>query len=223
MVRKQSSPELVPREHILRIAAAHFASEGFAGPRVDAIAADAGLNKALLYYHVGNKQKLYAEVFHQVLDHALPTIAGVIAAHDDPATRYRAIIDAIVGVFSARPEFPRILLREIASGGAHLPEEVLQKIGSLFAGIASVLREGHDRGVFRETDPVLTHMITAGSMMLLIAGAPIRQRIRALPQFAGLPFAEQEPSAMATLLADLLLNGLSAREVEPRTKRRGSS
>ncbi|HSN67988.1 MAG TPA: helix-turn-helix domain-containing protein, partial [Thermoanaerobaculia bacterium] len=43
----------IPRDQILTAAAAVFAEVGYAGARVDEIAERAGVNKAMLYYHVG--------------------------------------------------------------------------------------------------------------------------------------------------------------------------
>src|SRR5208337_5663180 len=47
------------RDAILRAALAEFAQEGLAGARMDAIAAAAGVNKALLYYYFRDKESLY--------------------------------------------------------------------------------------------------------------------------------------------------------------------
>jgi TetR/AcrR family transcriptional regulator len=47
------------RERILEAALAEFASKGFAGARVEQIAARAGVNKQLISYYFGGKQGLY--------------------------------------------------------------------------------------------------------------------------------------------------------------------
>ena len=47
------------RNAILQAALAEFAQEGLAGARVDAIADNAGVNKALLYYYFHDKATLY--------------------------------------------------------------------------------------------------------------------------------------------------------------------
>ena len=44
---------------ILNAAAKHFAINGFGGARVDEIAAEAGVNKATLYYRIGDKAAIY--------------------------------------------------------------------------------------------------------------------------------------------------------------------
>ena len=50
------------RLRILEAAKQEFAAHGLAGARVDRIAANAGANKRMLYYHVGKKDDLYLAV-----------------------------------------------------------------------------------------------------------------------------------------------------------------
>jgi TetR/AcrR family transcriptional regulator len=52
---------------ILKAAASVFSESGFSGARVDEIAKRAGVNKATIYYHIGDKEKLYAEVISNVI------------------------------------------------------------------------------------------------------------------------------------------------------------
>ena len=62
------------RERILEAAAEEFGRAGFSGAKVDAIARRAGVNKAGLYYHLGNKEKLY----EAVLLHLFGQVAGAL-------------------------------------------------------------------------------------------------------------------------------------------------
>ena len=62
MSPRKSIDESDARERILAAAAEVFASVGFGGARIDDIAERAGINKAMLYYHVGDKERLYATV-----------------------------------------------------------------------------------------------------------------------------------------------------------------
>src|SRR6478735_5480089 len=50
------------RERILEAALREFAAKGFAGARVDAIAASASINKRMLYHYFGDKEGLFREV-----------------------------------------------------------------------------------------------------------------------------------------------------------------
>src|SRR3981081_2332101 len=54
------------RAAILQAAVAEFAEHGIAGARTDAIAREAHVNKALLYYYFKDKDALYQAVLHHV-------------------------------------------------------------------------------------------------------------------------------------------------------------
>ncbi len=53
------------RERILAAALKEFATYGFAGARVDAIARAAAINKRMLYHYFGNKESLFREVLRR--------------------------------------------------------------------------------------------------------------------------------------------------------------
>jgi AcrR family transcriptional regulator len=65
----QRDPEGM-RLRILEAAKQEFAAHGLAGARVDRIAAEAGANKRMLYYHVGNKEDLYLAVLEGAYERA---------------------------------------------------------------------------------------------------------------------------------------------------------
>ena len=53
------------REALLKAGLAEFAAKGLAGARTDAIAAAAGVNKALIYYYFKSKDALYLAVVEE--------------------------------------------------------------------------------------------------------------------------------------------------------------
>lgn len=55
------------KQRILEAATSEFSEHGFHGARVDRIARNASANKALLYTYFGNKQQLFAAVYHESL------------------------------------------------------------------------------------------------------------------------------------------------------------
>ena len=54
-------------EKILTVARAVFAEHGYNGAHMDEIARRANVNKATLYYQIGDKDTLYANVIHCVI------------------------------------------------------------------------------------------------------------------------------------------------------------
>lgn len=188
------------REAILAAAGRVFAEKGFGEARVDEIAARAGVNKSMLYYHVGGKDELYAAVVARALDGVSARLAAVTGSKAPAEERFRALVDAIGRASRDVPEFPVLILREVADGGAHLPPEVLRRIGTVFGAFRTVLADGRAAGAFGEADPLLTHMIVGGSLVFLAASRPLREKLAALEPQARRARGGDPPDAVARLL-----------------------
>jgi AcrR family transcriptional regulator len=74
------------RRRILEAAAEVFAREGFAGARVEHIAKAAGVNKAGLYYHVGNKARLFEEVMVEHFSEVAARMERAAASSETPGS-----------------------------------------------------------------------------------------------------------------------------------------
>ena len=205
--RAPDRAETSPRERILDAASAEFAAAGFAGARVDDIAARAGVNKAMLYYHVGDKEALYAAVLHRNLDHVDRALAVALATTGSQRERLAAVIAAIVDVAQRLPDHPRIVLREIASGAAHLPAEILARLLAVGRAVAAVVEAGAASGELRPRDPILTHFTIVGAVLFLTSIAPLRARAASLWPEAALPAPATD---VAAFLTATLLDGIAA-------------
>jgi len=196
-----------PRQRILDAASAEFAALGFAGARVDAIADRAGVNKAMLYYHVGDKQALYTAVLLRNFDRVSHGLQLTLAGGGSPRERLVQVIASLSGMVREVPDHPRIVLREVASGAVHLPDDVLARMLEVVGVVQGLLAEGVAAGELRRTEPLLTHLAIVGAVVFLNAVAPLRERAAALTPAGALPAATTD---IGVFLADLLLNGLAA-------------
>ena len=210
----RTKPAADPRRHILDVATEVFAREGYAGARVDDIARRAGINKAMLYYHVGDKDALYAAVFIETMAEARKRLEAAAASVEGPEERFRSVVRAMARMANEHPHFAPLMLREIASGGASLPDPVVAQMRSVFQVLADVLGEGVKKKTFRNIDPYMTHMFIGGSLMVLLSGAPIRRRVRGAEAIA-----DRAPEDIAAYVADLLLGGLCRTAPPARTKK----
>lgn len=163
-------------ETVARIIAAArdvFAEVGFGGARVDEIARRAGVNKAALYYHTGDKQALYAAVLHDVIGQTGQRLAEEIARVADPEEKLKVYIRTLSETISSNPQIPRIMMRELASGGEHLPEVFFKDLVGVFATISDIVSEGVRSGVFIATMPILVHLMTMGAIIISKVSGPI--------------------------------------------------
>ena len=171
------------RALIFAAAAEEFSRRGFDGASVDAIARDAHVNKAMLYYHFRSKLGLYREIVRDMLG-AVSAVIGEIAASTDSAPdKIARFIGAITRQKEARPWFPPLMLREMAEGAPHLDAETLAVMRSVFVAFASILDAGARAGEFRPVHPVLAYMSIMGPLLM----NAVRERAAARPGRQELP------------------------------------
>jgi len=119
------------RQLIFKAAAVEFAERGYAAAGVDRIAEKARVNKAMIYYHFGSKADLYREVLQDMF-RAVSARARAIADGDGtPEAKFDTWVATLVEEAAARPHFPPIMLRELASGGEHLDPDTVRTLGRL--------------------------------------------------------------------------------------------
>lgn len=202
--RAQTPPS--SREKILEAASGAFAEAGFAGARVDEIARRAGVNKAMLYYHFGDKRSLYTEVLAQNFGRIESALTESLPPEGPAADRLLSVVTTVVRAISANPEHPRIVLREFASGAANLPPEIFERMLGLMTIVRNLLDEGAQNGEFRPTDPVMTHLSLIGAILMLSVVSPLRERAVDLDPTIEFPAADAD---IAQFLGDLLLHGIT--------------
>jgi TetR/AcrR family transcriptional regulator len=195
------------KQRILRAALEEFSRHGFAGSRVDRIAARAGANKALLYYHFASKEKLYRTVVEQfyaeTAERLRSTIAGATALED---LLFR-LANFYSDTYSRQPEFGPIVLRELADPQSEILEIIAAAIRASGAPelAQNHLREGQERGQIRPVDSrqILAAFISLNIGYLIIA--PIINRV------LGITDRENFARDRSRAVVDLFLNGIKTR------------
>jgi len=194
---------------ILDAAAEVFADVGFAGARVDEIARRAGVNKAMLYYHVGDKAALYSAVIVENQQRALSALRRAVDKETTAEGRLRAMIATASRVMTDLPTLPRIILREIATRRSEVPTPVLQGIGQIAHAVGDIVRDGQERGEFRAVDPLLMHFLIVGGIIFLTGSEPIRKRLVEMGRMG--PEEARPSTELVDSIYDLVLHGLAVR------------
>jgi AcrR family transcriptional regulator len=159
----QRDPEGM-RRRILEAAKQEFASHGLAGARVDRIAAKAGANKRMLYYHVGKKDDLYLAVLEGAYEKIRIEERGLDLEHLDPPEAIKRLIDFTWNYFLRNPEFLALLNTENLAKARHLKRSTkVKSMHSPFVEmIGTVVRRGVDSGDFQvAVDPVQLYISIA--------------------------------------------------------------
>jgi TetR/AcrR family transcriptional regulator len=207
MIVNNSPPAPHPtRARILAAATELFAELGYDGAGVDKIARRAGVNKAMLYYHVGDKQELFGAVVRQFITAIQSAVRDSLVDTTEPLDRLRAIPTALATVAAERPHWPQIMLRELAGGGTHLPDEALHSMAQIAAITSECVRQGRESGQLRDVDPTLTHLLLIGSVVFMANAQRLAPRM--LQQGLFTEVTSPSPRAWASFVTDVLLHGI---------------
>jgi len=165
-------------EKILQTAIKSFAAKGLAGSRVDEIAKEAGVNKASIYYHIGDKEALYKKVLNNVLAGAAEATDKNRASDRPVKDKLREHIRSVVINAVSKEHFAPLFMQEVASGGENMPEEALIQMGHVIASLTKIIEEGVKSGEFRSVNPFALHMMIVGGLSFYSASGNIRKRMK---------------------------------------------
>jgi TetR/AcrR family transcriptional regulator len=140
------------RAAILAAAGSVFARAGLAGARTDTIAADAGVNKALLYYYFKSKEDLYEAVvedqFREFNRRALEILNGPGSAREVLLKYVNMHLDFISERHQSAPLFQQIMM----SGGNFLERLIRRYFMARAQAVDRLLERGIRAGEFRKVD-----------------------------------------------------------------------
>jgi AcrR family transcriptional regulator len=172
-----NTAESATRGRIMAAALGAFARQGFNGARVDAIARLAGVNKALLYYHVGGKEELYRAALTGLARGVKRDVVEIVRKNPDPLQRLFSIYGRLARGFQREPLLARVALREILEGGRHLDTATARAMGDVFGIVKATIEEGVRSGRFRPVNPLVIHVSAMGALLVYAVSAPFRERL----------------------------------------------
>ena len=150
-VSPASGDDRETRERILEAAHTVFIRKGTAASRTQEIAAEAGVNKALVHYYFGTKAALADAIFERALGSLMPRIFGILA---DPGRSIEAKVPAIVreqiDFHSTRPYFAGYLLSELHAQPERISRLMVRQGTVPLDVIRRQLREAAKAGTIRQ-------------------------------------------------------------------------
>lgn len=98
-----------------------FARQGYAGTSTRQICHAAGITKPVLYYHFGNKEKLYEVLILEAFDQYQKELAVASTRGKTPAGRLVAVIEAMFAFVRRDPELSRLVFRMLFAPEGEAP------------------------------------------------------------------------------------------------------
>jgi len=182
--RSQETRRDASRAKILAAAERIFAREGLAGARTDAIAAEAGVNKALLYYYFKSKARLYEAVIERHLQEFNDRALAVLNAPGSARALLLRYVELHFDFISQRHRHAPLFQQLMMKGGGP-PERLFRKyIAPRVQALGKLLARGIKAGELRKADPYHTAISLAALVVFYFSAAPMLQRTGAPDPYA---------------------------------------
>jgi len=109
--------KMTTEERIFRAAMALFIKKGKHGAKMQEIADQAQINKAMLHYYFRSKEKLFAHVFETVAGKVFGSLHTLFKDEVPFSVSLRLFIDNYISMLNSNPHILMFILREIGEGG----------------------------------------------------------------------------------------------------------
>lgn len=110
MVKKE---DIKAEEKILAAAHKVFTTKGMAGARMQDIADEAGINKALLHYYFKDKDKLFETIFMAEAHKFFPKINAIFQSDDPLFEKIEKFVNEYIDEMQQNPYLPWFVLNEV--------------------------------------------------------------------------------------------------------------
>ncbi|WP_344971482.1 TetR family transcriptional regulator [Streptosporangium fragile] len=168
---RQRDPDRT-RAEILQVAQREFARHGYAGARVDEIAALTSTTKRMIYYYFGGKEQLYIAALEKAYSEVRAVERTLDVEHLAPVAAIRTLAELTFDHHDAHRDFIKLVSIENIHQAEHIRKsEVLANLGAPVLDLISrILDAGRATGDFvTEADAVDVHMMISAFCFFRIA------------------------------------------------------
>ncbi|GIF23313.1 AcrR family transcriptional regulator [Actinoplanes tereljensis] len=150
------------RAEIIEVATHEFADQGYAGARVDEIAAKTSTTKRMIYYYFGGKEGLYLAVLEGAYRHIRSLEQQLNVDHLAPVDALRRLAELTFDHHESHQDFVRLVAIENIHYAQHLRRSEARDVlaAPALEVLTRILGRGVAAGVFRDdVDALDVHMI----------------------------------------------------------------
>jgi AcrR family transcriptional regulator len=147
---------------ILEVATAEFAANGYAGARVDEIAARTRTTKRMIYYYFGSKEGLYLAVLERVYAQIRRVERGIRIDELSPDEALRKLAEATYDHHTTHEAFIKLVSIENIHRAEHVRQSatILDENVTAITLLEEVIERGVRDGIFRDdVDALDVHMV----------------------------------------------------------------
>lgn len=158
------------RQAVIRAAEQVFAERGYAGARMDDVAAAVGIRRASLVYYYRDKRDLYRALVEDLFGGLLQGYHVVLGGPGSPEERMLGIVDVWSQQVMERPGLLRVIMWELARVPRRVNPALLGDVAPIVSALTDLITTGQRDGAFQPIDPARFMMVVAGATAFLTLG-----------------------------------------------------
>lgn len=144
--------DLNTEQKILLAAKKVFIEKGLEGARMQEIADEAGINKALLHYYFRSKDKLFEGVFREAFFRLLPTVIALLKQDIPLFEKIRLFTEQYIDIFKENHHIPGFVLHELSQNPGRVVA-LISTVGIQPDIFIKQVNEEVRKGTIRPIDP----------------------------------------------------------------------
>ena len=177
MVNKKKSEKEDTEELILIAARQVFVRKGYEGARMQEIADEAGINKALLHYYFRSKEKLFDKIFLEAFRNFWPSVKEELERGNGTVkSLIRAAVHSYTDLLMKMPFLPAFVIGEINRSPERM-EDLLLATGINPQFVLDVIQKGIDRGEVIPLEPRSLLINIVGLSLFPFISRPLLSRM----------------------------------------------
>ena len=154
------------KENILSAARTVFAETGFKNANIEEIAKRAKVDRASVYYYIGDKREIYSEVIARSLNKKIEKLIQATSTGKSPEEKLTQYIESWVPEGGRGLKDNMIFFWEFAAGGENITEAYRENFSKFIEIFLEIIEEGVKTGAFKPVNPFMLHMMIAGALVL---------------------------------------------------------
>lgn len=161
---RRGRPKLDPeprRREILENAIELFASNGYTGTDVQAVARSLGIAKGTVYLYFSSKRELFLAAVEYAIRRLAERIDEEVQQASGPMDKVKALVSAHFRFFDEDEPLAEVIVREGGEFRAHAESTYYSIYAQNAERLEEIVRSGVTLGVFRKTNPRETSEILA--------------------------------------------------------------
>jgi AcrR family transcriptional regulator len=145
------------------------------GARMQDIADEAGINKALLHYYFRSKDKLFEQIFLEVASSMLPRIFSIFQSDDTLFTKIEKFCDTYITQEIKTPYVPIFILNEVNRQPQAFLKKVLGNTSPPVEKLLQQIEQETKAGLIKPIDPLQLLLNTLSLCIFPFLASPMIQ------------------------------------------------